>query len=129
MNIYRINVEHAAPKANWTNIECFLLAEDDESVYQWIDKKCHGCWSHVDEEGDTYEIYDEDYNVIGKESYREKILRLKGEINDDSRDYADAYYGLEFFGWELVEFPSVFQATVVLEAAGILQRVTPKDSE
>ena len=124
MNIYKINVEHAAPKNSWTNIECFLLAEDEESVYQWLDEKESGCWSDRGNEDGLIDIYDEDYNVIGQESYKEKMLRIKGEINDDDRSFDDAYYGLTFYGWELVEFPNIEDAIKILDSAEILVRVT-----
>lgn len=36
------------------------------------------------------------------DGYKARMIRLKGEINDEN-DYSDAYYGLTFYGWELVD--------------------------
>jgi phosphoribosylformylglycinamidine (FGAM) synthase-like amidotransferase family enzyme len=106
MNIYRIIVEHAGGKSNHTSIECYLLAENDEAVFEWIDKeKNYDGWWHNDNDDNVepYNIYDNNYNVVGTETYKERMLRLKGEINDEDRDYSDSYYGLKFFGWSLVK--------------------------
>ena len=37
--LYKIKVQHVAPKDEHTSIECFLLAENDEAVYHWVDKE------------------------------------------------------------------------------------------
>lgn len=120
MKLYKIMVEHAAPKDCWTNIECFLLAANDEAVYQWINKeKLYGCWEDRNEEDGSTEIYDDDCKVIGTETYKEKMLRLKGELFDEDRDFSDAYYGLTFYGWELIEDKDLDWVT--LRTVGMLQ--------
>ncbi|PHS61663.1 MAG: hypothetical protein COB12_12040 [Flavobacterium sp.] len=123
MNIYKIKMETVAPKDSWKSVDCFLLAKDEEAVYKWLDKnKCYDAWNDKEEDGHTYEIQDEDYNVIGHENFKEKMLRLKGEINDEDRNCEDAYYGVEFYGWELIEFPDTLNAVKMLEFTGMLKR-------
>ena len=102
--LYKIIVQHVAPKDEHTSVECFLLAEDDEAMYTWLDKKkVSGCWSDTNEEDELYEIYDNTYKVIGSETYKERMLRLKGEYFDENKDTSDSYYGLTFYGWEEIE--------------------------
>jgi len=99
--IYKIQVRHAGPKSSHDSIELFLIADSEEEVYQWIDKeKNYGAWNEASEEGEMCEILDSDYNVIGEESYKDKMIRLGGDFNDEDADYDDAYYGLTFYGWE-----------------------------
>lgn len=101
MKLYKIRVEHCAPKDRHESIEAFLAAENDEAVYTWIDKeKEYGGWTEQNDEGDVLDIYDKDYNVIGQESYKDKIIRIKGDINDEDQNCDDSYYGLTFYGWE-----------------------------
>ena len=33
----------------------------------------------------------------------DRMLRLKGEINDPDADMGDAYYGVTLYGWELIK--------------------------
>ncbi len=37
------------------------------------------------------------------ENFKERMLRLKGEIEDDSIDFSDSYYGITLLGWELLK--------------------------
>lgn len=109
MNLYKIQVAHYAPKDSHQSIEDYLLAETDEQVYKYIDENLnHGKWTDKtksldEEEENEFEIYDDKYNVIGTETYKEKIIRLKGDIDDDEEDFSDAYYGITLYGWELVK--------------------------
>jgi hypothetical protein len=84
----------------------YLLANNDEQVYSFIDKEYnYECWKNNEEDTDRelIEIYDEHYNVIGTKTFKEYILEIKGEMNDESYDYSDAYYGITLYGWELLE--------------------------
>jgi len=119
-NLYIINVKHIAPKDSHISIECFLLAENDEAVYAWLDKeKQDEMWSDRNNEDGPCEILDDDYNVIGTESYKEKIIRIRGDINDDDNDYSEAYYGLTLYGWEEIKNPPV-GSILILNSLGIL---------
>lgn len=109
MNLYKIVVAHYAPKGSHHSIKDYLLAENDEQVYNYIDGKLnYGKWSDrmesPEEDDETiFEIYDDKYNVIGTENYKEKIIRLKGDIDDDEEDFGGAYYGITLYGWELIK--------------------------
>lgn len=106
MNLYKILFTHSGPKSAEQGIKTYLLAENEEQVYEFIDKKYnYESWKDMEEDKDCedYDIYDEDYNIIGTETFKEKIIRIKGEMNDEDYDYCDSYYGITLFGWELVK--------------------------
>ena len=90
-NIYKIRFSHTAPRDTEIGNKCFLLAHNDAEVFEFI--KCHFITSWGDDERDC----PAEYNVI-----RKKIIRLKGEMNDKDYDFADAFYGITLFGWELI---------------------------
>lgn len=122
MNLYKIKFSHTAPKDQKRGIECLLLAENEEQVYNWLKsdpklKNTHifTCWEDkellkynpdedvfVDEDGDEYEEYftDSDGNPV---DFKTKIISIKGEINDEDYDFSDAYYGITLYGWELLK--------------------------
>lgn len=104
MNLYKILFAHSAPKDTKEGIETYLLAENDEEVYNYIDKEYnYECWRDQEEDHEIFTLYDEDCNRIGTETFHEKIMRLKGEIEDEDYDYSDAYYGITLYGWKVVE--------------------------
>ena len=103
-NLYKILFSHTAPKDSKTGIVSYVNADNDEHVYSLIDEKHgYGCWKDSEEENNRFDIYDDDYNITGTESFKEKIIRIKGEMNDEDYDYSDAYYGITLYGWELVK--------------------------
>lgn len=103
MNLYRILFTHTAPKDTKLGIETYLLAENEDDVYHHIDEEYKwGGWSDSESDGKTFDVYDEDWNQIGTETFREKIMRIKGDMNDEDYDFSDAYYGITLYGWELV---------------------------
>lgn len=110
MNIYKIEFLHAAPKDTESGIKCLLLAENEEQVYEWIklepklgERSLYNGWKDSEEENEEFEIYDENYNEVGKENFKQKMIRLQGQMNDDDYDYSDAYYGITLFGWSLLK--------------------------
>tara|TARA_R110000744_G_scaffold7342_3_gene25310 strand:+ start:6088 stop:6468 length:381 start_codon:yes stop_codon:yes gene_type:complete len=118
MNLYKILFSHTAPKGSGKGIKGYLLAENDEQVYDYIDKKYnYESWKdcNEDEDRELDEIYDKDYNLVGTETFKEKILRIKGQMNDEDYDYSDAYYGITLLGWEVVEENTTKDFTEMIE--------------
>src|SRR5690606_2743579 len=98
MNLYKIEFSHTAPKDQKRGIECLLLAENEEQVYNWLKsdpklKNTHifTCWEDkellkynpdedvfIDEDGDESEecFTDSDGNPV---TFKEKMLSIKGE--------------------------------------------------
>lgn len=108
MNLYTIDFLHASPKDREYGFKCLLLANSDEEVYNWLasepkigNSSLTHSWEYKEEK--MFSLYDDDYNEIGKETFKEKMIRIKGEINDDDFDFGDAYYGITLFGWSLLK--------------------------
>lgn len=113
MKLYRIIELHGAPKESWTCTRAFVAADNDEEVYDllvgtvpdglWntrgkIFPLCDR-WKDRDEDGEVFNVYDDDFNVVGKETFRKKMIRIKGDAHDDL-DWSDSYYGITAHGWE-----------------------------
>jgi len=104
MNLYRITVAHYSPKDSHKSIQDYLLADNEEHVYDYINHNHnYGMWDDYNEEEEESEIYDEHDKVIGTETYKEKMLRVKGDMNDPDDSLEDLYYGQTRYGWELVK--------------------------
>lgn len=130
MNLYNIVFGHYGPKDSEFGSKCFLLAENDEQVYEWIAAEPKldtenisfiNSWKSYEDV--TTDLYNDDYEKIGEETFKEKTIRLKGEMNDDDYDFSDAYYGITLYGWELLK-ENVVTDYSELEQAGVLYRVT-----
>lgn len=107
MNLYKIEFIHASLKDVEYGIKCLLIANDDNSVYEWIKSEPHikdhtlfNSWK--ESEKDEFNVYDDEYNIVGIESFKDIMLRMNGEMNDDNYDFSDAYYGITLLGWSLV---------------------------
>lgn len=104
MNLYRILVIHASPKDTHSSIECYMIAENDLEVFHWVDKElAYGSWTEDYNNEEMLNIYDEEYNIIGQELYKDKMLRLHGEYFDPDASFDDAFYGVTHYGWELLD--------------------------
>jgi hypothetical protein len=107
MNLYSIDMCHYSPKDSESGIITYLLANSAEEVFDFIsnngrDLGIFNCWNEKVEDGEIFDIY-VDNEIIGTETYRERMIRLEGEINDPDNDYSDAYYGITHYGWALVK--------------------------
>ena len=108
MNLYKIIIEHSAPKDSHISIACLLLAKDDEAVYEWLKKgyddldQTFISTTYEYREDEVFILYDKDYNEIGKETFKERVIRLKGLLYDDEEKYEDLYYGKTVYGWKLI---------------------------
>jgi len=110
MNLYKIEFLHASPKDSEIGMKCLLLAENDEQVYEWLksepkigERHLFNNWNDNETENEEFNIYDDNYEIIEKENFKQKIIRLKGQMNDDDYDYSDAYYGITLFGWSILK--------------------------
>lgn len=98
--LYKIKVLHGGPKDSHESIETYLIAENDEQVFSWInDNKCYGHWCEEEDPEDHEYSLDDDYdNPISK---KEWIMANKGDLKDEN-GWEDAYYGVTKWGWEEV---------------------------
>jgi len=117
MNLYRVTFRHWSPKDYEEGIKTYLLAENDEEVYKYVDKTYNNDnWEDYEPENDDdINIYDDDCNIIGTESFKEMIIRIKGEQNWECADLNDLYYGKTLYGWELVKADAVIDFKEMLE--------------
>lgn len=128
MNLYAIKFTHYAPKDGETGIYGYILAANDESVYEWIksepkisdDKILYNSYEYYEEEK-SYDLYDNNYDVIGTETFKERMIRVGGEMYDEDADVSDAYYGVTHLGWDLVKEDISEDEVKVLKGLGILQ--------
>ena len=85
MNLYKVIFEHYAPRDCESGIKEYLLADNQEQVFDYINKKYnHDYW---------------DDNYITKE---ERLMK-KGQIQEHGISKSDLYYGWTEYGWELVK--------------------------
>jgi len=99
MNVYSIDVIHHAPKGSHQSIQGYVLAENDEQVYDYIksepkidDIKLYNSW----------EVYENVESNEYREDFKKEMLEVGGELYTDY-DVTDAYYGREFYGWTLLQ--------------------------
>lgn len=100
MNLYSIIFTHYSPKDSEDGIKILVLAENDEQVYMYIASEPSGIYNSWSEnEKDDVDISDDEDHLEG---FKSRMLRLKGEVNDDSVELSDLYYGRTLYGWELI---------------------------
>lgn len=108
-NLYEIKVEHIGSHSSHVATECYVIADTEEEVYSYLNHLSSGAYAerHNEElenveEGfeSNYIVYNEQSEAIGHETYKEYILRIKGDINDENRYDADPFYGVNVYGWE-----------------------------
>ena len=101
MNLYKVLVKHIAPKGISVGIKTYLLAENEEQVYSFIDKEYnYEGWSDEEKEDSNF---------------KDEIIKIKGNMNDDDYDCSDAYYGITLYGWELIEENTTFDYTHLID--------------
>jgi hypothetical protein len=118
MILYKILVAHYGPKDNHRSIEGYIVRENEERAFEHvISLGYHGEESLAEE----HEVYNDDYEVVGTETLREKLLRLGGDYFDpDCVGRSDLYYGHTEYGWE--EVKEVTEEEIkVLQDCGILE--------
>ncbi|MNW60375.1 hypothetical protein D3C74_383550 [compost metagenome] len=111
MNLYKIMFAHYSPKDSEEGIVTYLVANSHEEVYEWLKSepqlsngnKLFNTYKYSESDDKTYEIYGEDWIVIGEESFKERMIRLHGEMFDEEVDVSDTYYGVTLYGWELIK--------------------------
>jgi len=65
-----------------------------------------------EEYGKTFDIYDSYDNAVMTETFKERMIRLNGEMFDNDIYVSETYYGVTQYGWELVK-ENVYYTDVV----------------
>jgi hypothetical protein len=120
MNLYKILVQHFTLQDPPTNIEKYIIAKNDEAVFEYLDKITE--WSSRQEHGVLYDLPDEylkntSFEKLDKDDFeltdteieelytiwKKYIISTKGEINSDWADYIYTPYFTKHYGWELIK--------------------------
>ena len=104
MKLYELLFRHYSQKDNKEGIICYLVANSDEEVYEFIKsepkipdgtkygRSIFNSWKYKDDKEDSsYE-----------EGHKERLINCSGEMFDDYADISDLYYGLTHYGWRCV---------------------------
>ena len=148
MQLYKLLFEHWSQKDSEKGIKGYFVAENDEAAYEFV-KSCeklgyenllhlYTSWEDFEEWNGYYEpdedeveegedveptgfpIYNDEWEQIGMETFKERMIRIGGEMFDDEHDLSDLYYGETRYGWELVGDIRADQCRV-LKDLGILK--------
>lgn len=97
MNLYRIIVLHGAPKDSHISTETYLVAENEQEVFNWLNGKNYGAWTEEAGEGEEPNVrYADDETEI---PFREWVMLKRGDLEDEE-GWEDAYYGVTKWGWK-----------------------------
>ncbi|KQY90970.1 hypothetical protein ASD24_24550 [Paenibacillus sp. Root52] len=110
MNLYKIMFKHFSENDNKEGILTYLVGESDMDVYEWLKSEPSSnnwinvvnCWLDKEEDNEVFDIYDSEYNILGQENFKDRMIRLRGDMNDEDTELSDLYYGATLYGWELV---------------------------
>jgi len=95
MNLYKIQFTHYSQKDSRTGIQEYLIAKNDEEVFNYL-KKYITYWDDLfwDDEDSQQEDLMRDF--------KERIIACKGDMNDEETldNLCDLYYGATLYGWE-----------------------------
>jgi len=86
-----------------------LLAKDDEAVYEFLKKGYAGveeayiATNYKYNEDKVSTLYDENFCEIGTETFKERMIRLRGSINNEEAADNDLYYDNAFYKWKLLK--------------------------
>lgn len=133
MKLHKILLRHAGPKSQVEVTLRHVLADSEQAILDRLDETggdyTYGAWQergqfdpdeHDDDERGPedlrlFKIYDDDYKVVGTETYMQRMLRLRGEFHDDDANYDDAYYGIKHYGWDEGREITEAQAALLLD--------------
>ena len=101
MKLYEITLTHLAPKDSVTAIKEYLVAENDDKVFEYLTSGEGKEYTYWDDKIDL-EYWEEDCDEDEAEArLKEWIENTKENKNEDWNDnlYRDLYYGQTIYGW------------------------------
>lgn len=111
MNLYEIMFRHYAPKDSEHGVHTYLVANNDEEVFDWI-KEENSVWFKGEindglSDGNclflSWSYKDMTNDDCYEEGFRDRIIACKGDMFDDETELCDLYYGQTLAGWRLVK--------------------------
>lgn len=125
-NLYQINVKHLAPKDSHESIECFIIAENEDQVFDYLAKeKAYWtesetfCENHIPDFDEDQELSEEEYS----NEIKKFVISTKGEIDADWACYDDLYYGQTHWGWELKKENISIEEVNTLKNLGLITEI------
>lgn len=90
MNLYKINMTHAAPRGSETAIKEYVVANDDKEVFKYLKTSGYTYWDDIERDEDEYE----DMKKI------DFIFENHGDVQVDDK-WQNLFYGSTMYDWEL----------------------------
>lgn len=102
MNLYKIMINHYAPKDSCRAIASYIVADSSEQIFNYLLDK-----GEIEADQKTYYLswqdMKDDYELDDFERFRNQIIESGDEEGTDFANYDDLYYGRRFVSWELVK--------------------------
>lgn len=89
-NLYKVLIQHYAPKGSDTGVFRYLFAENDRQVFDWFES-----------EKMFLEPFEEVEGYQTREDYISNKISNRGDINDEYLELEDLHYGVTIYGWTL----------------------------
>jgi len=103
MKLYTITLTHYSPKDAKSGIDCLLIAENDEQVYEWLKANRASSYKYAEQDNDLYDIRSDQYPwdlIKANLTFKEKIIYWRGCSNDPDTELDDLYYGRTTWSWD-----------------------------
>lgn len=122
MKLYELLFRHYSQKDSEEGIICYLVANSDEEIYEFIKSEpeipdgtkwgrgIFNSWKYKDDKEDS--SYEEEHKT--------RLIECCGEMFDDCADISDLYYGLTHYGWRCVCEDISEEQIKILQDVGII---------
>jgi hypothetical protein len=102
-NLYKIKLRHCSPKDYADAIKIYVIAKNDEEVFNHINKNyVYHSWTEDEEYTHVPELETKEGKYLTFDTYKEYIMAAKGDWEDEKL-YRDLYYGATLHAWDLVK--------------------------
>ena len=112
-HIYSLNFRHFTPKDSETGHICFVIANNDEQILDWLNTDpsnlgINGNWvlgwkDNLEEEIElVVDLYQDEKNEYISKFWKSK-LDNRGDIDNDDVRIGNPYYGATLYGWKLLK--------------------------
>lgn len=99
MKLYEVQFKHYSQKDSVKGIVGYLVAKNDESVYEWMKDDMFSATGY--EYHTSYRDYEDDEGELDGASFKESVIKTKGCMFNDNMEVSDLYYGAIQYGWKL----------------------------
>lgn len=118
MKLYEIIFQHFSQKDSKKGIVCYLVANDDKDVYEWMKNGIQFYTGY--EHYTTYQDNEDNGKELDGVPFKESIILTRGCINNDYMEVTDLYYGETQYSWEVIKENISHEDIKKLKELGIL---------